>query len=116
MKLTDAVMQTIALLHDTIEDAGFTADELRKEGFSDFVVESVQTLTHTKDRTYMEYIGKIADAPTMVRLVKLADIEDNLDASRPFKLPDSLRKKYLKAKAILESTLEWKEVKRESDE
>ncbi len=96
--------QLAALLHDVIEDTGVTADELRRHGLPEPVVETVALLTKTKGDSYETFVGRIAGHP-LARAVKLADIADNLDPARLALLPpeaqDTLRAKYDRARALL---------------
>ncbi len=68
--------QTVAVLHDTLEDTTLTADDLRAAGFGDAVIEAVRAVTHAKDEPYADYVVRIA-RHHVPRLVKLADLEDN---------------------------------------
>ena len=83
---TSPVAKIVALLHDTIEDTNVTPDYLRQQGFPEVIVESVLTLTHSKEQPYEE--------------VKLADLEDNMDVRRLPQLTDTdvaRLRKYLRA-------------------
>lgn len=70
-----------ALLHDTIEDADVTADELLAEGFPPATVDAVVALTRKEEETYEDYVGRCSLNP-LARRVKLHDLEDNMDISR----------------------------------
>lgn len=70
-----------ALLHDTIEDADVTADELLAEGFPPATVDAVVALTRKEEETYEDYVGRCSLNP-LARRVKLHDLEDNMDLSR----------------------------------
>lgn len=104
-----------AWLHDVLEpdDRPFGRVEwhcLVAEGFNAHVVRAVDILTRKTDETYREYIERIAThgTPTVI-LVKIADLEDNLDLTRLGKLdPDkaaSLRSRYEPALARLKAAL-----------
>ncbi|QEL26447.1 HD domain-containing protein [Bosea sp. F3-2] len=84
----------VAVLHDVLEDSDITADDLRREGFSDPIVEAVLALTRPDDEDYRAFV-KRAGANEMARPVKIADLKDNLDRTRLAKLPDDERKKLL---------------------
>ena len=77
----DKELQSIAILHDCVEDGVCTLNDLREAGFSDRVVTNVGILTHPKGMPYMDYIKTIAPYPD-ARLVKLADLRDNSDITR----------------------------------
>jgi (p)ppGpp synthase/HD superfamily hydrolase len=70
-----------AVLHDIIEDSPFTLDDLRHEGFSEEVVTLVDHLTRREEETYEDYIARAASHP-VARLIKRADLEDNMDLRR----------------------------------
>jgi len=70
-----------AALHDTLEDGGLSLEELRHRGFPDEVVRALDALTRRPGESYSEYLGRVRENPTAVR-VKVADLRDNLDESR----------------------------------
>lgn len=73
--------QVVAYLHDVVEDTAWTFDELRSAGFSDEVVTAVDALTRHEDESYVEFVVRAGSNP-IARLVKLADLADNLDPTR----------------------------------
>ena len=77
---TEAEMMA-AVLHDVVEDTGWTLEGLRREGFAEEVVEAVDCLTKRGDETYDAFIGRLS-RNEIARRVKLADLEDNLDVKR----------------------------------
>jgi (p)ppGpp synthase/HD superfamily hydrolase len=70
-----------AALHDVVEDTSWTIDALRREGFSEIVVEAVVALTKTPGETRIDAAQRAAENP-VARRVKLADVTDNMDMSR----------------------------------
>ena len=70
-----------AILHDVLEDTDYTAEDLRKEGFSEEIITALLCLTHQEGEGYMEYIERICENPLAVR-VKYADLQDNMDLNR----------------------------------
>ena len=76
MPVNDPELQQIAVMHDLVEDTGWTLDDLRKEGFSERVVAGVGIMTHNHEVPYDDYIHLIATNKD-ARLVKLADLEHN---------------------------------------
>lgn len=89
----------VAVLHDVLEDTPTTADELRRAGFSEAVVEAVEALTKREGQPYDELIDR-AMANPLARPVKIADLEDNMDIRRSATLvPADLERlnKYLRA-------------------
>jgi len=71
----------VAILHDVVEDSDWTFDELRKAGFSERVLEVVNSVTRRLDETYEGFILRAGTNP-IGRQVKLADLRDNCDLSR----------------------------------
>lgn len=71
----------ISVLHDVIEDSNVTLADLRKEGFSNAVVEAVEAVSRIKDETYEAFIDRAATNP-LAKPVKVADLLDNMDTSR----------------------------------
>lgn len=78
----DKELQSIAVLHDCIEDNVCTFAELKElHKFSDRVLRGVWSLTHQKNVDYMQYIKALSHNED-ARLVKLADLKDNSDITR----------------------------------
>jgi (p)ppGpp synthase/HD superfamily hydrolase len=82
-RFVDPETRIVALLHDTLEDAGqfarITVRELMWHQFGPHVAEAVRLLTRDPRETYSAYIDGIAyQAPIDVLAVKMADVEDNL--------------------------------------
>lgn len=88
--------KVVAILHDTLEDTDLTFAELQSH-FGPVTASLVQTLTHHKDDTYLEYILTVKRNEIATR-VKLADLEDNLNGAT-----GTLRDKYMMARWILEN-------------
>lgn len=78
----DKELQSVAILHDVIEDTEITLADLRTMGFSDRVVEAIALLSHDKENvSYEDYIARVAENED-ARLVKLSDLRDNSDITR----------------------------------
>lgn len=75
-RMDDEESTIVALLHDVIEDSDITVTELRKEGFSDRVIEALVCLMHNKNISYEEYILRIK-GNTLAKRVKKIDLEHN---------------------------------------
>jgi len=69
------------VLHDVVEDCGWTLDRLRAEGFSEVVLKAVEAVTMRNGESYDDFIARAAADP-IGRRVKLADLEDNCDLRR----------------------------------
>jgi (p)ppGpp synthase/HD superfamily hydrolase len=71
-------MQTIALLHDVMEDhPEHTPESLVKIGIPFSLVEILKLLTKSKNESYSEYIRRVS-TDSRSSSVKIADLEDNL--------------------------------------
>ena len=71
----------VAFLHDTVEDGHATFEQLRRMGFTERVIEAVDCLTRRKGESYEAFVDRIAPN-ALARVVKLADLEDNMDVRR----------------------------------
>jgi (p)ppGpp synthase/HD superfamily hydrolase len=71
----------VAVLHDVIEDTATTVSDLRREGFTDDIVEALAGVTKRAGESYGKFIRRAASNP-IARRVKLADLEDNMDVRR----------------------------------
>lgn len=104
-RLDTPVAQTVALLHDVLEDTGTPEAELRST-FGDEVVDAVVALTRVKGEPDERYYARVRGNELALQ-VKLADIDDNLDPARLALLDgptvDHLLAKYDKARASLSS-------------
>jgi (p)ppGpp synthase/HD superfamily hydrolase len=95
-----------AVLHDVVEDGpGWTFDHLRAEGFSEVILDALSGLTKRpeEENDYMSFVKRAASNP-ISKVVKLADIEDNLDVTRLPSVTDKDQRrlsKYLEARAYL---------------
>ena len=95
----DPRAKIVALLHDTIEDTNVTADYLREEGFTEEIVEAVLAVTRREGEEYNDYVRRAAQNE-LGRMVKRADLEDNMDIRRLPELTDrdvERLRKYLRA-------------------
>ncbi len=70
-----------AVLHDIVEDCGWSIDDLRAAGFSPAVLRAVESVTRKDGESYDAFVARAAADP-IGRRVKLADLEDNSDPSR----------------------------------
>jgi (p)ppGpp synthase/HD superfamily hydrolase len=99
--------QQVGWLHDTIEDADVTADDLLDAGFDPAVVQAVQLLTRPKGKPYLECVaGIIASGDRLAMIVKLSDNEDNLDPARALpSAPPELGLRYRRSAEMLRTAL-----------
>lgn len=106
-QMPDEASVCVALLHDVVEDADVSFEELERS-FPSEVVDAVRLLTRQPGVDYLDYVRAIKSDPIAVR-VKLADLAHNSDESRLAGRKDvsrteiaRLRKRYAEARALLE--------------
>ncbi len=89
----DEELQCIALGHDLLEDTNVTVQALQ-EHFTPRVVEGILALTRPPGLSYYLYMAQVKTNPDAIR-VKLCDLQHNLDPSRKYVLPFSLKRRYI---------------------
>lgn len=103
MKCEKIEEKIVAILHDVIEDTEITLEDLRKEGFPSNILDGIDGVTRKDDETYFQFIER-AKLNKLSRIVKLHDLEDNMDISRipePTAKDFSRLKRYKKARKLL---------------
>ncbi len=104
-QMKDELTTVVALLHDVVEDTGYTLDDLRGMGFPEEALDALRLLTHDPSVPYMDYVAAIK--PNQVAsAVKLADLNHNSDLSRLDTIDEKTLErvqKYHAAIALLES-------------
>lgn len=105
-------VESVAWLHDVLEDTEVTRGDLEKAGISLEVIEAVEVLTHRENEPRESYLERVLASTPLAMLVKLADTLDNNDPKRNAALaehdPDTaarLRKKYAGVQERLEAAL-----------
>ena len=72
----------VGVLHDVVEDTGWTFERLATEGFSAEVIEALRCVTKlSENEPYDKFIARVKENPLAVA-VKLNDLSDNMDISR----------------------------------
>lgn len=74
-------LQTIAVLHDVVEDSTYTFEDLAKEDFPEEVLSAVRALTKQENEQYDDFIKRVKLNPLAVP-VKIADLKDNSNLDR----------------------------------
>jgi (p)ppGpp synthase/HD superfamily hydrolase len=69
------------VLHDVVEDTNYTFEDLRKAGFSDDILETLDCVTIRKSETYDKFIKRVMTNRIAIK-VKIVDLEDNMDVRR----------------------------------
>ncbi|MNM78198.1 Bifunctional (p)ppGpp synthase/hydrolase relA [compost metagenome] len=80
-KFKELSLQTVALLHDIVEDTDVSLEGLRIAGYSEEIVEAIDAITKRKGEEYQDYLARVK-ANRLARKVKLADLEHNMDRTR----------------------------------
>jgi (p)ppGpp synthase/HD superfamily hydrolase len=110
----DEEILAAALLHDTIEDTGTDYDDIL-ESFGERVADLVTCLT--KDMRLIEdvresaYDQQLAQGPWEARLIKLADVYDNLLDIQPGKSRATMSKKAKRALSLAKNDSELSEAR-----
>lgn len=81
LNMPDIEHQIVAVLHDILEDTTTTIDELYYLGMQTHLVEAIVALTRHQGESRIQAAQRIVQNP-IARVVKLADITDNMDLSR----------------------------------
>lgn len=95
----------VALLHDTIEDTYVTPEFLLEQGFPTEIVDGVLSVTKREGESYEDFVARTKKNP-IGRIVKIHDLEDNMDIRRLDELSDesvTRLRKYLRAYHFLKS-------------
>lgn len=71
----------VAVLHDILEDTETTIEDLYQFGFQEHIIDAIVALTKKQGETRLEAAQRARQNP-IARVVKLADINDNMDLSR----------------------------------
>lgn len=85
MMAVNSEARVIAVLHDVLEDTSVTIDYLVEQGLSGWEMEALCLLTKVKGTSYKEYLVRL-NTNNLARGVKKADIMDNIDPVRLYRL------------------------------
>jgi len=77
----------VGLLHDIFEDTDCSERELIVTGFSQEVIESIKAITRLNEIYYFDFIKKVSENK-YAKIVKIADLEHNMDITRLKKFGD----------------------------
>ncbi len=94
----------VGVLHDVCEDCpGWDFDRLRREGFSEIVIDALRSVTKIEGESYDDFVLR-ASRNGIGKAVKIADLIDNSDISRilqPKERDHQRLAKYARALALL---------------
>lgn len=93
----------VGILHDVVEDSAVTVEQIREQ-WGDEIASAVDCLTKREGETYTGFIIRCGQND-LARVVKMRDLEDNMDLSRlpgPPTNEDAQRhRKYVEACGVL---------------
>jgi GTP diphosphokinase / guanosine-3',5'-bis(diphosphate) 3'-diphosphatase len=95
-----------AVMHDVVEDTSVTMADLQSDGFAPEVLAAIEALTKTTGETRLAAAQRAVVNP-IARVVKLADVADNMDLSRisePTEKDYARIKEYEQVRSILLGT------------
>ncbi len=82
LRLTSEAERITAVLHDVVEDCeGWSFERLLGEGFSNEIIEALQSVTKCDGESYEDFVARACKNP-IGRRVKLSDLHDNCDLTR----------------------------------
>ena len=88
--------EIVGLLHDILEDTDCTEQELRDVGCDDEIINAIKSVTRQKDEQYYFDFIKRASKNDIGRIVKIYDLENNMDVRRLDKFTDYEQKRLKK--------------------
>jgi (p)ppGpp synthase/HD superfamily hydrolase len=87
LKMKDDKALSAAILHDVVEDSDITEEDLRNRGIPDDVIDAVLCLTKRENESYDVFLERVLKN-NIATIVKIADIEDNMNILRLQNLSD----------------------------
>jgi GTP diphosphokinase / guanosine-3',5'-bis(diphosphate) 3'-diphosphatase len=81
LNVPDIDHKIVAVLHDILEDTTTTIDELYRLGFQTHLIDAIIALTKQEGESRIQAAQRTVQNP-IARVVKLADITDNMDLTR----------------------------------
>ena len=78
LKMDTEDEKTSAVLHDIIEKTNCTLEDLKQQGFSNKIINTVDALSKRKGENYSDYIKRVKKDTDAVK-IKIADLEDNME-------------------------------------
>lgn len=103
--------QIVAVLHDVVEDTAVTLEDLRAAGFDPPLIDAIAALTKSAGESRIEAAHRAAANP-IARVVKLADVADNMDLRRithPTEADMARLEQYRQVQAILTNSKTYTE-------
>ena len=86
----------VAYLHDILEDTDCTVPELEDIGCDKEIIDAILAITRSvNEDKYFDFIKRVKKNP-IARIVKIADLEDNMDITRLNKFGEYEQKRLMK--------------------
>jgi (p)ppGpp synthase/HD superfamily hydrolase len=114
-KFKELPEQTVALLHDIVEDTEYTLNDVRLMGYPEEIVAAVDAITKREGEAYEDYLKRVK-ANDIARRVKSEDLRHNIILERlgsrmkytneEWRIIMNRYQKYVSALHYLESTEE----------
>ncbi len=107
MAVEGEYVRMAAVLHDVIEDSVYTIGDLVRLGFPQIVIDAVVALSRPPGMSRLDAAKKAAAHP-IARVVKIADLKDNMDLSRiinPTARDHARQREYAEAMAVLKAAM-----------
>lgn len=89
-RLKTTEQKIVGVLHDVVEDTDVTLDDLRNDGYPEFIVLGVDSVTRRDGETRAAFINR-AKQNELGRPVKIEDLNENSDLTR---IPNPQEKDY----------------------
>lgn len=108
----------VGLLHDIFEDTDCSERELIEIGISQEVIEAIKAITRLNETYYFDFIKRV-EKNKYAKIVKIADLEHNMDITRLKKFGDyemKRLKKYWYSWKYLKGELSEEKVKKEIED
>lgn len=99
------IILSVAYLHDILEDTNTTEDELMSL-FGGIVTDAVRAISKEDNEIYDEYLTRVKSNPISL-IVKICDVEFNLDKTNKSLEVDSTNKRMLKLKTKYEKAQKY---------
>lgn len=112
---TDETILASALLHDTIEDCDIDYDDLLEQfgaKVADIVACVSKDMRIVEPRREEAYDRQLAEGPWQARMIKLADVYDNMVDNREGDFSSKMLPKVRRALALAENDVELAEARR----
>lgn len=94
LSLTTLNEKIVGVLHDTVEDTYINFNMLYRLGYSETIIQAIDSITRRKNEDWMEFIKRTSKNNLSIK-VKKADINDNINPIRLSKLDNKTRNRLI---------------------